>query len=101
MLGAIQEKLLEAGQEGRMSTWGVPANMLMLEAGVEYAMEFAEGVFTDRNDRAALERAINKVSEDYQAGEIALSNYVTEDDTELDNFYLLLAPFVDFSQPIE
>ncbi len=101
MLSAIQEKLLDAGQENRMSTWGVPANMLMLEAGVEYSMEFIEGVFTDRNDRAALERAIAKVSADYQAGEITLSNYVTEDDTELGNFYLILAPFVDFSQPIQ
>ena len=101
MLSAIQEKLLDAGQENRMSTWGVPANMLMLEAGVEYSIEFIEGVFTDRNDRAALERAIAKVSADYQAGEITLSNYVTEDDTELGNFYLILAPFVDFSQPIQ
>ena len=101
MLSAIQDKLLEAEQEERMSTWGVPANMLMLEAGVEYSIEFIEGVFTERNNRAALERAIAKVSEDYQAGEITLSNYITEDDTELDNFYLILAPFVDFSQPIE
>ena len=101
MLSAIQDKLLEAEQEERMSTWGVPANMLMLEAGVEYSIEFIEGAFTERNNRAALERAIAKVSEDYQAGEITLSNYITEDDTELDNFYLILAPFVDFSQPIE
>ena len=101
MLGAIQEKLMDGGQEGRMSTWGVPANMLMLEAGVEYSMEFAEGVFTERHNEAALERAIKKVSEDYQAGEIALSYYVTEEGEELDNFYLLLAPFVDFSKPIE
>jgi hypothetical protein len=101
MLKSIQEKLLDAGQEERMSTWGVPANMLMLEAGVEYAIEYSEGVFTERHNPEALERAIKKVSAEYQAGEIVLSNYVTEDDTELDNFYLLLAPFVDFSQDIE
>ncbi len=92
---------MDAGQEERMSTWGVPANMLMLEAGVEYAIEYSEGVFTERHNPEALERAIKKVSAEYQAGEIVLSNYVTEDDTELDNFYLLLAPFVDFSQDIE
>ncbi len=101
MLQAIREKLVENDQEGRMSTWGVPINMLMLEAGVEYAIEFCEGKFTDRHDRAALERAIAKVSEEYKAGEITISNYVLGDDTELDNFYLLLAPFVDFSKPIE
>lgn len=101
MLKSIREKLLEAGQEGRMSTWGVPMNMLMLEAGVEYAIEFCEGKFTDRHDPAALVRAIAKVSDEYKAGDIAISNFVTEDGKELDNFYLLLAPFVDFSKPID
>jgi hypothetical protein len=101
MLQSIREKLVENGQESRMSTWGVPINMLMLEAGVEYAIEFCEGKFTDRHDRAALERAIAKVSDEYKAGEIKISNYVLEDGTELDNFYLLLAPFVDFSKPID
>ncbi len=100
MLRSIKEKLAEAGQESRMSTWGVPINMLMLEAGVEYAIEFCEGVFTDRHDPAALARAIDKVSKSYDAGEIVISNYVTEEGVELDNFYLLLAPFVDFSKDI-
>ena len=101
MLQSIKDKLTEAGQESRMSTWGVPINMLMLEAGVEYAIEFCEGKFTERHDKAALERAIKKVSDDYKAGEIKISNYVTEDGKELDNFYMLLAPFVDFSKPID
>lgn len=101
MLRSIREKLVEAGMEARMSTWGVPMNMLMLEGGVEYAIEFCEGKFTDRHDRAALERAIAKVSAEYKAGEITLSTFTTEEGKELDNFYLLLAPFVDFSQPIE
>ncbi|NLB27615.1 MAG: DUF3798 domain-containing protein [Clostridiaceae bacterium] len=101
MLQSIKDKLTEAGQESRMSTWGVPINMLMLEAGVEYAIEFCEGKFTDRHDKAALERAIKKVSDEYKAGEIQITNYVTEDDKELDNFYMLLAPFVDFSKPID
>lgn len=100
MLRSIKEILTEAGQEKRMSTWGVPINMLMLEAGVEYAIEYCEGVFTDRHDPAALARAIDKVSTEYDAGEIVISNYVTEEGVELDNFYLLLAPFVDFSQDI-
>ncbi|HPX93413.1 MAG TPA: DUF3798 domain-containing protein [Bacillota bacterium] len=101
MLQSIRDKLLEAGQEKRMSTWGVPINMLMLEAGVEYAIEFCEGKFTERHDRPALERAIKKVADEYKAGTIQISNFKTEDGKELDNFYMLLAPFVDFSKPIE
>src|SRR5690606_27446132 len=31
MLDSIDAKLTEAGQEGRMSTWSVPVNMLMVE----------------------------------------------------------------------
>ena len=93
--------LSEAGQENRMSTWGIPVNMLMVEAGVDYAIDFCEGKITDRNDTAALQKAVDKVSDDYNAGDIVMSNYITEDDKELDNFYLLLAPYVDFSQPID
>ncbi len=101
MLKSIQEKLKESGQESRMSTWGVPMNMLMLEAGVEYAIEFCEGKFTERHDKAALDRAIKKVADEYKAGTITLSNYVTEENKTLSNFYLILAPFIDFSKPIE
>ncbi|NLZ71578.1 MAG: DUF3798 domain-containing protein [Clostridiaceae bacterium] len=101
MLTSLQEKLSEAGQENRMSTWGIPVNMLMVEAGVDYAIDFCEAKITDRNDTAALQKAVDKVSDDYNAGDIVMSNYITEDDKELDNFYLLLAPYVDFSQPID
>lgn len=76
-------------------------NMLMLEAGVEYAIEFCEGKFTERHDKAALDRAIKKVADEYKAGTITLSNYVTEENKTLSNFYLILAPFIDFSKPIE
>ncbi len=101
MLQSIREKLMEKGQEGRMSTWGVPANMLMVGAGVEYAIEFCEGKFTERHDPEAFARAIKKVSDEYKVGDIKISNYVTGSGEELKNFYLLLAPFVDFSKPIE
>lgn len=84
-----------------MSTWGVPVNMLMVGAGVEYAIEYCEGVFTDRHDPAAFARAIEKAAKEYNVSDIKITNYVTGDGVELENFYLLLAPFVDFSKPIE
>ena len=101
MLESIREKLMEHGQEGRMSTWGVPVNMLMVGAGVEYAIEYCEGVSTDRHDPAAVARAIEKAAKEYNVSDIKITNYVTGDGVELENFYLLLAPFVDFSKPIE
>jgi hypothetical protein len=54
MLDSIQTALKEHGQEGRMSTWGTPVNMLMIEAGVEYAMDFLEGETDGRVDEAVL-----------------------------------------------
>ena len=101
MLESIREKLMEHGQEGRMSTWGVPVNMLMVGAGVEYAIEFCEGKFTERHDPDAFARAIEKTAKEYNVSDIKITNYVTGEGEELDNFYLLLAPFVDFSKPIE
>jgi len=62
MLDQIGLKLKEAGQEKRMSTWGVAINMLMIEAGVEYAREFIEGKITERNDQEALKRIIDSLA---------------------------------------
>lgn len=102
MLKAIQEKLNEKGQAGRMSTWGVPMNMLMVEAGVYYAQEWIEGKFTERNDPEAFKRILNECSARRNAGEIQITNYVVEGSGKtLDNYYLLLAPFVDFTQEIK
>jgi hypothetical protein len=94
MLDQIGLKLKEAGQEKRMSTWGVAINMLMIEAGVEYAKEFIEGKITERNDQEALKRIIDSLA---GGVEVTLSKYV-EDGKELDNFYLMLADFYDFSK---
>jgi len=77
-----------------MSTWGVAINMLMIEAGVEYAKEFIEGKITERNDQEALKRIIDSLA---GGVEVTLSKYV-EDGKELDNFYLMLADFYDFSK---
>lgn len=102
MLKAIQEKLNEKLQAGRMSTWGVPMNMLMVEAGVYYAQEWIEGKFTERNDPEAFKRILNECSARRNAGEIQISNYVVESSGKtLDNYYLLLAPFVDFTLEIK
>ena len=97
MLDQIAIKLKEKGQEGRMSTWGVPINMLMIDAGVRYAIKFAEGEITDRSDVEAFKVALNEAAAARNLGEIAVISY-DEDGVSLPNFLMLLAPFYDFSQ---
>jgi len=97
MLDQIAIKLKEKGQESRMSTWGVPINMLMIDAGVRYAIKFAEGEITDRSDVEAFKVALNEAAAARNLGEIAVISY-DEDGVSLPNFLMLLAPFYDFSK---
>ena len=93
MLNSITDKVSEYGNEGRMSTWAVPVNMLMVEAGVKYAIEFCEGRTDGRVDEEVLFGIFNEVA---GGEEITVSNYVDEAQGTLENFYLLLVPFYDF-----
>ncbi|HHT44509.1 MAG TPA: DUF3798 domain-containing protein [Fastidiosipila sp.] len=97
MLDQISEKLLEGGQAERMSTWGVPFNMLMIDAGVTFAMKWLEGE-VDRDDLEAYKATVQEVAMERNAGNLEISNYVDPDKGELENFFLFLAPFYDFSK---
>lgn len=87
--------VVEAGAGGRISTWPVPINMLLVEAGVRYAIEFLEGRTDGRNDPVVLEQVINSVAASYDAY-VELSLWPLEGGGELDNFYRVLADFVTF-----
>jgi len=76
-----------------MSTWGVAINMLMIEAGVEYAIEFLEGNTDGRLDEEALFSIIDGLSD----GGATISKYESGGVT-LDNFYMILSDFYDFAQ---
>ncbi|NLM06123.1 MAG: DUF3798 domain-containing protein [Tissierellia bacterium] len=95
MLDQIAVKLKEKGQEARMSTWPVPINMLMVEAGVDYSMAYLDGKTNGTNDEAVLTDICGKIAGG--ADMVKLSHFVTEG-TELDNFYLILCDFYDFSK---
>jgi len=94
MLDSIDAVLTEAGQEGRMSTWSVPINMLMVEAGVDYAIEFLEGRTDGNVDEAVLGKIVNGIAGG--EGSAKLTKY-NENGVELDNYYMLLCDFYDFS----
>ncbi len=95
LLGEIDKVLTENGMEGRMSTWPVPINMLMVQAGVEYAIEFCEGRTEGRVDEAVLFDIMNKIAGG--EGACTVSNYEDENVGTLENFYMLLCDFHDFA----
>ncbi len=97
MLDSISSKLKEKGQENRMSTWGAPINMLMIDIGVHYAMKWLDGEI-ERGDLKAFEDTVQEVAAARNVGEIKLSNYEDPDKGVLENFYLLLAPFYPFGE---
>ena len=93
MLNSITTKVASYDNAGRMSTWSVPVNMLMVESGVKYAIEFCEG----RTNGTVDEEVLFKIFNDVAGGqEVKVSNYVDETKGALENFYLLLCPFYDF-----
>ncbi len=93
MLDSITTKVADYGNTGRMSTWSVPVNMLMVESGVKYAIEFCEGRTKGTVDEEVLFKIFNEVA---GGQEVKVSNYVDETKGTLENFYLLLCPFYDF-----
>ena len=92
MLGEIKKAVADAGNSGRMSTWEIPINMMMIEAGFNYAVKWIEGDITERCDEEALLAEMKAIS-----GEATtISHYSDEATGELDNFFLILCPFYDF-----
>ncbi|MBQ7822087.1 MAG: DUF3798 domain-containing protein [Clostridia bacterium] len=91
ILGEITSKVAEYGNSGRMSTWGVPVNMLMIEAGVDYAIKYCEGQTEGKLDEAVFFDCLKAIGGE----EMTISKYV-DGETTIENFYMLLCPFYDF-----
>ena len=94
MLEQLQAKVDEAGMNGRVSTWGVPCNMLFVEAGVEYAKKVLEG----QTNGVVLDDQLLRDTLQQCAGEIKMTidNYVDDSGNAKDNHYLVMADFVTF-----
>ncbi len=92
VLEEIKKAVAAKGNTGRMSTWEVPVNMVMIEAGVEYAIKWCKGDITDRCDEAALLAEIRKI-----AGDAATLTHYSDDTTpDLKNFFMIMCPFYNF-----
>ena len=92
MLDQITAKVAEYGNTGRMSTWAVPVNMVMIEAGFNYAEKWIKGEITERCDEAALLKEIQAIAGDAAA----IAKYADEASGEIANFFMILCPFYDF-----
>lgn len=86
IIEAIGEAVGDAGAEGRVATWPVPANMLFIEAGVEYAIELIDGNI-DGVDKDKLQ----EIMEDLSGYPITLTEY-----GDTDNFFLFLSDHIIF-----
>lgn len=92
MLEQITAKVAEYGNTGRMSTWEVPVNMVMIEAGFNYAEKWIKGEIKDRCDEAALLKEIQAIAGDAAS----IAKYSDEASGEIANFFMILCPFYDF-----
>ncbi|MCL2618285.1 MAG: DUF3798 domain-containing protein, partial [Defluviitaleaceae bacterium] len=95
LIDQLNEAFRAADAGGRFSTWPVPINMLLVEVGTLYSIEFLEGRTNGRHDREVLTRIINEVAATYFA-EVELSNWPLADGSYLENFYRVLSDFVTF-----
>ncbi len=94
MLEKIAAKLEGHGATGRFSTWPVGMNMAYINAGFDYAVKFANGEITERNDGEALKASMLKAA---SVEEIDFEKYTDAEGTTYDNYYMVLLPNVNFA----
>lgn len=95
MLDQLQKKVDEYGMNGRVSTWGVPCNMLFIQAGVEYAKKVLEG----ETNGVVLDDEVLRQTVQECAGDVKMSldNYTDETGKTYENHYLVTSDFVTFN----
>ena len=77
----------------RFSTWSLPVNMSMINAGYEYACAYAEGKTNGKVDMDVL----NKCFTEATGGEIELGAYVDATGKTYDNYLLIALDPIDFA----
>lgn len=88
---AIKAAIAEKGGTGRLSTWPVPVNMMFVEAGADYAVEWAQGGFEEKVN-------VEKVAEHFKAyaGVDVTMNKLVDGDTTYENYLMVLLDFLTF-----
>ena len=75
-----------------MSTWEVPVNMVMIEAGFNYATKWIKGEIKDRCDKDAFLAEVKAMAVDASQ----LNTYSDEASGAIANLFMILCPFYDF-----
>lgn len=89
----IKTKIAEKGGSGRFSCWPVPANMLMVEADVEYAMEYINGKTNGKVDEAKVKEVLEKVS----GTKMDVSKFKDlSTNQEISNMFVFLSDYITF-----
>ncbi|MBR6800589.1 MAG: DUF3798 domain-containing protein [Eubacteriaceae bacterium] len=96
MLEAIKGKVAEYGNSGRMSTWTVPINMLFVEAGVEYALDYIDGKVSPAEGTKLDDAAFRAIVNEIAGGSAIITNYEDDNEGTVKNFYTILCPFYTF-----
>lgn len=91
VIDETQDKLHEAGLDGRFSTWPVPAAMMATIAGCHYAMAWMDGETDGKLDLDVLTQCMY----DYSQMNIELKPY-SEDGTTYDNYLLFLMDYLTY-----
>jgi len=91
VIEASREKIAEAGNEGRMSTWGVPVAMMFIEAGADYAKAYIDGETDGKVDEEVLREKFETFA-DTSVG----MKLLDEGGTKYDNYYMILLDFLNY-----
>ena len=98
MMEQLQAKVDEYNMGGRVSTCGVPCNMLFVNAGVEYAKKVLEGETNGEVlDEEVLKATIQECAKEYTPdANMTIEHYVDDSGNEKDNHFLVMSDFVTF-----
>ena len=97
MMEQLQAKVTEYNMGGRVSTWGVPCNMLFISAGVEYAKKVLEGQTSGTLDEQVLRDTIQACAEEFTPGaKMTVDYYVDDNGNAKENHFLVMSDFVTF-----
>lgn len=83
----IRKVVADNGATGRVATWPVPVNMMYIEAGVKYAIEYIEGRTNGRVDKDLLISLMEEIA----GGGVDISEYL-----HYDNYFLYMSDHLIF-----
>lgn len=98
MMEQLQAKVTEYNMGGRVSTWGVPCNMLFISAGVEYAKKVLEGQTGGAVlDEKVLRDTIQECAKEFSpSASMTMDYYVDDNGNAKENHFLVMSDFVTF-----